>query len=72
MYGINLAAKVAGEKALVARKLRGFTNHKQIVARFSQAEEQGLDEIHPERTEIRNIISSIQDLRQNGINVSVY
>lgn len=56
----------------MGHKLRGFTDHKQTVARLPRAEEQDLDEIHPERTEIRNIVSSIHDLRQNGADVSVY
>jgi hypothetical protein len=36
------------EKAFVGHNLRGFTDHKQIVARLPRAEEQGLDEIHPD------------------------
>jgi hypothetical protein len=47
----------------VGRNLRGFTDHKQIVTMLPRAEEQCLDEIHPERTEVRNIVSNIHDLR---------
>ena len=56
----------------MSHKLQGLTDHKQIVVRLPRAEEQGLDEIHLERTEIRNIVSSIHDLRQNRDDVSVY
>ena len=56
----------------MGRKLRGFTDRKQIVARLPRAEEQCLDEIHSERTEVRNIVSNIHNLRRNGVDVSVH
>ena len=56
----------------MGHKLRGFTDHKQNVARLPRAEEQSQDEIHPERIESRNIVSSIHDLCRNGADVSVY
>lgn len=54
------------KKAFVGHKLRGFTDHKQTVASLRRTE----DEIHPERTEIRNIVSLLQLLRSSGYDLT--
>jgi hypothetical protein len=58
------------KKAFVGHKLRGFTDHKQTVTSLPRTEEQGLDEIHPEPTEIRNIVSLLQLLRSSGYDLT--
>lgn len=72
VYGIILPLRLARERSTAGQKVAIFTDDNDIVNSLPKGEKSGPQESsHPKR-EIRSMVLSVHDLRQEGIDVSVH